>query len=121
MNYKYQSDLEKYGTSLDIWEVITPGSDGVYRGDCESYCRTLKNLDSVYKDWDYYYCKLYEEGHCLLYKDGYVIDCNTQRIVSYEDYCRMYQVTEFRKYNWFTVVSKILFAKGYLCLKSLIG
>ena len=121
MNYSYQSDLEKYGTSLDIWEVITPDSDGVYRGDCESFCITLKKLDATFKDWDYYYCKLYGEGHCLLHKNGDVIDCNTQKVIKLEDYCKMYQVSDFKKYSWFTIISKIMFAKGYLWIKSLKG
>lgn len=121
LKYRYKSDLEKYGTTLDIWEVISLDADGVYLGDCESYCRTLKKLDSAYKDWDYYYCKLDGVGHCVLYKNGDVIDCNVQRVVSLERYCRMYGVSEITKYSWFTVVSKIAFAKGYLWIKSLVG
>lgn len=116
--YIYKSDKEKFNTSLDIWEIIEPSKEGIYEGDCESYCRTLKHLDKQFRDWNYYYCKLNGEGHCVLYKNGDVIDCNTQKIVSFENYCRMYKVTEFKKYNWFVVFSKIVFAKGYLWIKS---
>lgn len=114
LKYSYQSDTEKYGTSLDVWEIIEPDSEGNYRGDCESYARTLKNLVSEFKDWEYYYCKLYGEGHCVLYKDGKVIDCNIRKIISLEDYCKVYNVTEFRKYSILQVACKVLVAKGYL-------
>lgn len=117
-NYKYKTDKEKFNTSLDIWEIIEPNEEGIYEGDCESYCRTLKHLDKQFKDWNYHYCKLNGVGHCVLFKNGDVIDCNTQKIVSYSEYCRRYKVTEFKKYNLFVVFSKILFAKGYLWIKS---
>jgi hypothetical protein len=117
--YKYKSDKEKYCTSLDIWEIIKPNKEGIYEGDCESYCRTLKHLDWQFKYWDYYYCKLDGVGHCVLYKDAEIIDCNTQKIVYIDEYCKMYKVTEFKKYNWFVVFSKILFARGYVWIKSL--
>lgn len=108
--YSYQTDTEKYGFS-DVWEIIEPDSEGKYRGDCESYARTLKNLIPEFKDWEYYYCKLYGEGHCLLYKDGNVIDCNVKKVVSFDEYCSMYKVTEFKKYSKFTIISKIIFGK----------
>lgn len=111
--YSYQSDIEKYGF-LDVWEIIELDSEGKYRGDCESYARTLKNLIPEFKDWEYYYCKLYGEGHCLLYKDGNVIDCNVKKVVRFDEYCRMYKVTEFKPYSTFQVACKIIFAKGYL-------
>ena len=116
--YIYQSDKEKFNTSLDVWEIIKP-INGVYYGDCESYCRTLKHLDKQFRDWNYYYCKLNGIGHCILYKNGDIIDCNTQKIVSFENYCKMYKVTEFKKYNWFVVFSKILFSKAYVWIHSL--
>lgn len=111
--YKYKSDKEKFNTSLDMWELIEPNKEGIYEGDCESYCRTLKHLDKSFKDWDYYYCKLNNNGHCILYKDGNVIDCNIRRIVTYEKYCSLFNITKFKKYNWFVVGSKIAFAKVY--------
>lgn len=122
--YKYKSDSEKYGTSLDVWEVISSSSQGVYEGDCESYCRTLKSINKQFKDWDYYYCKLDGIGHCILVKNGdvgEVIDCNTQSIVTFENYCKIYKVTGFKKYNWFVVFSKILFSNMYLFYRKLRG
>lgn len=118
-NYKYKTDKEKFNTSLDVWEIIKPNKQGIYEGDCESYCRTLKNLDKQFKDWEYYYCKLNSIGHCVLFKNGDIIDCNTQKVVSYSEYCRRYKVTEFKKYNWFVVFSKILFSKAYVWIHSL--
>lgn len=112
--YKYKTDKEKFNTSLDIWEIIKPNQQGIYEGDCESYCRTLKELDKQFKDWNYYYCKLNGIGHCVLYKDAEIIDCNTQKIVEIGEYCKMYKVTDFKKYNWFVVFSKILFSNIYL-------
>ena len=53
------------------------------------------------------------DGHCILYKDGNVIDCNIKSIVSLEQYNRMFTVTELSKYNWFIIGSKIAFAKVY--------
>ncbi len=109
--YKYQTDKERFNTSLDIWELSK--DEDIIRADCESYCRYLKNNISGFKDWDYYYCKLNGNGHCVLYKDGLVIDCNIRQIVTYEKYCSLFSITKFKKYNWFVVVSKIAFAKVY--------
>lgn len=119
--YKYKSDKEKFNTSLDIWESIEPNKEGIYEGDCESYCRTLKHIDKQFKDWDYYYCKLNSIGHCVLYKNGDIIDCNTQKIVSFEQYCKMYKVSEFKKYNWFVVFNKMLFSSMYLFYRKIRG
>ena len=117
-NSKYSYKADK---NYDDWSVITPSSDGMYYGDCESYCRTLKNIDKQFKDWDYYYCKLNGNGHCILFKHSEVIDCNTKKIVSFEQYCKMYKVTEFKKYNWFVVFSKILFSNMCLLYRKIRG
>lgn len=109
--YKYQSDKERFNTSLDIWEL--PIDINIIRADCESYCRFLKNHIEEFSDWDYYYCKLSGNGHCVLYKDGNVIDCNIMSIVALEQYNRIFTVTELKKYNWFVIASKIAFAKVY--------
>ena len=116
--YKYKSDKEKFGF-IEVWEIPRLQNDGFYYGDCESYCLFLKNHIEQFKDWDYYYCKLNGVEHCVLYKNGDVIDCNTQKIVSFEQYCKLYKVTEFKKYNWFVVFSKILFSKAYVWIHSL--
>ena len=109
--YKYQSDKERFNTSLDIWEL--PKDSDIIYGDCESYARFLRRNISGFSDWDLYYCKLNGNGHCVLYKDGLVIDCNIRQIVTYEKYCSLFSITKFKKYNWFVVVSKIAFAKVY--------
>lgn len=115
-NSKYSYKADK---NHDDWSIITPSSDGMYYGDCEDYCLTLKKLTPQFKDWCYYYCKLNGEGNCVLYKNGDIIDCNTQKIVSFEQYCKIYKVTEFKKYNWFVIFSKILFSKDYVWIHSL--
>lgn len=107
--YEYKTDLEKYGR-VEVWELPVL-VDGKYIGDCESYVRALRNYVPEFKDWKYYYCILNGGGHCLLYKNGDVIDCNTKIVVTFEQYCRMFSVKEFKKYNWFVVASKILISK----------
>ena len=116
--YKYKSDKEKFGF-FEVWDIPKLQDDGFYYGDCESYCLFLKNNIEQFKDWDLYFCKINGNGHCILYKNGDVIDCNTQKIVSFEQYCKMYKVTEFKKYNWFVVFSKILVSKAYVWIHSL--
>lgn len=111
--YKYKSDKEKFGF-VEVWDIPKLQDDEFYYGDCESYCLFLKNNMEQFKDWDYYYCKLNGVGHCVLYKNSDVIDCNTQSIVTFENYCKIYKVTEFKKYNWFVVFSKILFSNMYV-------
>lgn len=112
--YQYKTDKERFNTSLDIWEL--PTDSDIVRADCESYCRFLKNNVDGFSDWDYYYCKLSENGHCILYKDGNVIDCNIKSTVSLEYYNKVFTVTELSKYNWFVIGSKIAFAKVYTLL-----
>lgn len=116
--YKYKTDKQKFGF-IEVWDIPKLQSDGFYYGDCESYCLFLKNNIKQFEDWDLYYCKLNGVGHCVLYKNGDIIDCNTQKIVSFEQYCKLYKVTEFKKYNWFVVFSKILFSKAYVWIYSL--
>ena len=74
----------------------------------------MKNNVNGFADWDYYYCKLNGEGHCVLFKGGKVIDCNIKEVVTEESYKSIYNITDFRKYNWFVVLSKIIVAKVYL-------
>lgn len=114
--YKYKSDKEKFNTSLDIWEIIKP-INGVYCGDCESYCRTLKNIDKQFKDWNYYYCKLNGEGHCVLSNGAMIIDCNSQQTMLKDKFMQKYNITELKKYNKFVIFSKYLFAKVFLFFK----
>lgn len=117
--YRYKSDLEKYGTSLDVWE-IPEEVDGRIESDCESYCRYLKNKLEWFKDWEYWYCKLDGVGHCVLIKDGMIIDCNVKDVVSLDTYCKVYNVSGFKKYSLFTIGSKIMFSWGYLLWRKLL-
>lgn len=110
--YQYQSDLEKYGFR-EVWEIPEVSDDGFIYADCESYCRYLKNNLPEFNDWEYYYCKLNGNGHCILYKNGDVIDCNSRVVMSLEQYSRIYIITELKKYSWFVIASKIAFAKVY--------
>ena len=116
--YKYQSDKEKYDTSLDIWENPKPDADGFMRCDCESYCEyLLQNIDE-FKSWERYYCKLNGVDHCVLFKNGDIIDCNIRHVVSFENYYKIYKATDLKKYSWFTIFSKKLISKIFLIIKN---
>lgn len=114
--YRYLSDLKKYGLP-EVWEIPELEEDGFIYGDCESYCRFLKNKVAGFKNWDYYYCKVNGEGHCVLYKDGDVIDCVHKRIITLEQYMTGGKITDFRKYGRFTVISKIVVGKVLTWIK----
>jgi hypothetical protein len=116
--YKYKSDTEKFNTSLDIWEL--PKDSDLIEADCESYCRYLKNYVEGFSDWDYFYCKLNGVGHCVLAKDGFIIDCNVQNVIKLSTYKEMYIVTDFKKYNWFVVASKIIVGNIIVWYKNLV-
>lgn len=107
----YKLDKEQFGVN-ELWTGLQD-VDGELVGDCEDYAITLKREVAEFKDWNYYYCKLNGTGHCVLYKDGHVIDCNIRQIVTYEKYCSLFNITKFKKYHWFVVGSKIAFAKVY--------
>lgn len=112
--YSYKSDFDKYNTSIfDIWE-IPKEINGKIESDCESYARFLKSKIYGFNDWNYYYCKLNGEGHCVLIKNTDVIDCNVRQIVSIEEYCRMFNITELRQYSVFQVTSKIIVTQIFL-------
>ena len=113
--YRYESDSVRFGTKLDVWEL--PKDGDVIKADCESYCRFLKNKVAGFKDWDYYYCKVSGEGHCVLYKDGEVIDCVHKRVITLEQYMANGKVKDFRKYGRFTVISKIVVGKVLTWIK----
>ena len=115
--YKYKSDKEKYNTSLDIWEIPKLQKDGFYYGDCESYCRFLKENIPEFKEWDYCYCNLNGVGHCILYKNTDMIDCNTKKIVSLVEYSKLNNITKLKRYSWFVVFSKIVFSYFYVKIK----
>ena len=116
--YRYLSDLKKYGFR-EVWEIPELEEDGFIYGDCESYCRFLKNKIAEFKDWDYYYCKVSGEGHCVLYKDGEVIDCIEQKVMLFEQYASNKVVTDWKKQNWFVICSKILVGKALVWISYL--
>lgn len=116
LKYRYKTDKSKFGF-IEVWDIPKLQEDGFYYGDCESYCRFLKNNIEQFKNWDYYYCKVSGEGHCVLYKDGDVIDCNHKKIITLEQYMANGKVTDFRKYGRFTVISKIVVGKVLTWIK----
>lgn len=111
--YIYQSDRDKFNF-IEVWEIPKEDSDGKIRADCESYCRFLKENISEFKDWDYYYGKLSDNGHCILYKNGDVIDCNIKNVVTIEQYYNLYKVSDFKKYNPILIFIKIALAKLFI-------
>ena len=117
--YVYKADKEKFGF-IEVWE-IPELQDGKYYGDCESYCLFLKKNIPKFKDWDLYFCKINGNGHCILYKDENVIDCNIKSVVSFSNYSKIYSVSEFNRYSRFTIVSKLLVSKVVLWFRSLIN
>ena len=108
--YIYVSDRDKFGVS-DVWEVLEPNKYGLYEGDCESYALTIRKLVPEFSDWELYYCKLSGNGHCVLVKDGYIIDCNIKRPVSLTEYHSYFNTTDYIKYGWFVVFSKLLYTR----------
>lgn len=117
--YKYQSDKEKFGF-FEVWEIPELQEDGFYYGDCESYCRFLKANISEFKDFEYYYCKLNGVGHCVLRSCDSIIDCNTKKEISIELFMQRYSISEFKKYNKFTIFCKCLFATIFIPINKLI-
>ena len=116
--YKYKSDKAKFGFN-EVWELPKVSDDGFVYADCESYCRYLKNNIPEFKDWWYYYCTLNGIGHCVLYKNGDIIDCNIKRVISLEQYYKIYKVSELRKYSIIVVISKIVIGGIHRLLRAL--
>lgn len=108
--YKYKTDKEKFGF-FEVWDIPKLQDDGFYYGDCEDYCIFLKHNFDEFEHWDYYYCTLDNQGHCVLIKDNWIIDCNSQKVMSLFEYQNKYKVYDFKKYNWFVVLSKFIFGK----------
>lgn len=107
--YTYRYDWDKYGTPewTDIWEIITPASDGRYYGDCESYCLTLQSSVEGMKDLKLYYCLLNGEGHCIGRLNGKWIDCNFKEFI--ETLPENYSTP--KEYNKYDVMIKKLYSK----------
>ena len=100
----YESDLHQYGVK-EYWDELEE-VDGRLVGDCESYAITVKRNILGFSDWDYYYCKLNGEGHCVLSNGEQIIDNNCKSIMSIEKYKSRYNVEGFRKYNKLEVFLK---------------
>lgn len=115
--YVYVKDIDKYGFN-EVWVEPTL-VDGKYEGDCEDYCIFLKKNIEEFDDWDLYFCKINGNGHCILYKDENAIDCNIKSVISFGEYNKIYRVSEFSRYNKFTIVSKLLVSKVVLWFRSL--
>ena len=105
--YIYTSDEAKYGFS-DVWEVIED-NEGVFEGDCESYCLTLKAKVEGFQNLELYYCHYNGQGHCIGKQNGKWIDCILQREV--ETLPPLY--TDIRKYWLIEIWSKKLCGKVF--------
>lgn len=114
--YKYKTDGTLYGF-MEVWEEPKLQNDGFYYGDCEDYCIFLNNNIEEFEFWDYYYCKLNGIGHCVLSNKVMIIDCNSQQTMLKDKFMQKYNITEFTKYNRFTIFCKYLFAKVFLFFK----
>lgn len=108
--YKYKSDKDKFGF-FEVWDIPKLQDNGFYYGDCEDYAIFLKHNILQFENWDYYYCTLDNQGHCVLMKDGFIIDCNSQKVMSLNEYKKLYNVSNLKKIGLFTVFSKFLFGK----------
>lgn len=107
--YVYVKDIDKYGFN-EVWAEPTL-VDGKYECDCEDYCIFLKKNIEEFADWDYCYCKINGNGHCVLIKYNQVICCNTKTVIDLEVYNKLYNVTDLKRYNLFTLVSKLIIGK----------
>lgn len=114
--YKYKTDKDKFGF-FEVWDIPKLQDDGFYYGDCEDYCIFLKHNIAGFENWNYYYCTLNNEGHCVLSDGAYIIDCNCKKIMRTYDYKEKYKIYDFKKYNRVTIFSKFVFGKILSILK----
>ncbi len=116
----YATDKDLTGFSeawLGLQEI-----DGKLMGDCEDYAITLKREVAGFHNWNYWYCKLNGEGHCILVSQSglNVIDNNIKNPISMETYLDIYDITNLRPYKWYELMWKLTsawFIKQYLKLK----
>ena len=106
--FVYKSDKEQYGVN-EYWSELEE-VDGLLVGDCESYSITVKRNINGFSDWDYYYCKLNGNGHCVLSNGKQIIDNNCKRVIPIDEYMKMFKVEGFRKYNKLEVFIKFYHA-----------
>jgi predicted transglutaminase-like cysteine proteinase len=107
--FVYKLDSEQFGFN-EVWLGLQD-VNGKLVGDCEDYAISVKNKVSGFKNWNYYWCKLNGEGHCILSNGVDMIDNNVQRMTSLDNYKKMYEVTELRPYRWYELVWKFSSAK----------
>ena len=115
--YRYKLDSMQYGV-VDLWEVMEPSSDGLYHGDCESYCLTLIDKVEGFEDLQLWYVENegfgQRFGHCLGELNGMFIDCNSLSFRSKEDMLDNWKVR--RKIGKFELYSNMLKAKIFKML-----
>lgn len=108
--YKYKTDKDKFNHK-EVWDIPKLQDDGFYYGDCEDYCIFLKNNIPQFENWDFFYCTLDGDGHCVLMKNNSIIDCNCQTIMLFDKYSEIYNVSDFEEYSRFEIVSKFILGK----------
>jgi predicted transglutaminase-like cysteine proteinase len=110
--YKYMTDKEQYGIA-EYWEEPKLNEDGMYVCDCESVAIWIKKNVAMFDDWDYYWCRLNGEGHCILVSPcgSMMIDNNTKKVTLLSQYERMYTITELRPYTKLELLWKFGSAK----------
>lgn len=109
--FVYKTDKEQYGFN-EVWLPLQ-NVNGKLVGDCESYAITLKNEIKEFKDWDYWYCELNGDGHCILVnkEKTLMIDNNTKEVISLYSFEKIYRVENLRKYSKIELLYKFFLAK----------
>lgn len=109
-NFIYKTDEEQYGVP-EYWEEMKPNKDGKYVGDCESYAITVKRNIKGFKNWDYCWCTLNGNGHCILSYGELMIDNNTKEVWTLDKYTSTFFVDELRPFKWYELAMKFTQAK----------
>jgi len=102
--FEYMPDRMQYGFK-EVWLPLQ-NVGGRLIGDCESYAITLKQEVDEYYLWQYHYCKINGNGHCVLVCKDMVIDNNIRRPISLQKYKQAYEITGLRPYRWYELVWK---------------
>ena len=111
--FVYKPDYKQYGR-VEYWTVMKEDEDGKMYGDCEDYALTAQAMIDEYGDWDLYYVELKDgAGHCVLYKDGYVLD-NILRVPTIKGaYRNIVGYNTFRKFWAIEIFALKLLGKFY--------
>jgi predicted transglutaminase-like cysteine proteinase len=102
--FEYKLDSEQFGFN-EVWLGLQD-VDGKLVGDCEDYAISVKNEVPGFKNWNYYWCRMNGEGHCILSNGVDMIDNNVKQVTSLDEYKKMYEVTELRAFKWYELVWK---------------